>query len=141
MPHSPALLPNTIAGRAPPAFGCSSSDDGLGAVCVHVVGELDLVGAPQLERTLHEAQQRARLVVLDLRELAFMDSSGVHLIVDASIDARRSGRRLVILRGPPNVDRAFTLTGTSGELEMYDLDPGKPPIRVLRQLAADVLIA
>ena len=42
---------------------------------------------------------QAQLVVLDLRELAFMDSSGVHAIVNASIRARQVGRRLVLLRG------------------------------------------
>jgi anti-anti-sigma factor len=125
----------------PPAFGCSSSDDGLGAVCVHVRGELDGATTPRLARALREAQLQARLVVLDLRELAFIDSSGVHLIVDASIEARRVGCRLVVLRGPPNVDRALTLSGRSGELERYDVDPVEAPVQVLLQLAAEVLVA
>jgi anti-anti-sigma regulatory factor len=42
---------------------------------------------------------QARLVVLDLREFEFMDTSGVNAIVDASI--RRDGRRLVLLPAPP----------------------------------------
>jgi anti-anti-sigma factor len=36
--------------------------------------------------------------VLDLRDLQLMDSSGVHVIVNASIRARRLGGRLVLLR-------------------------------------------
>lgn len=66
---------------------------------MHVAGELDLATAPQLERTLRETQQQARLILLDLRELTFMDSAGVHTIVNASIAARQLGRRLVLLRG------------------------------------------
>jgi anti-sigma B factor antagonist len=141
MPHTPALLSSSIAGRAPPLFSCSSTTDTPGVVCVHLSGELDLVGAPELARTLRNAQRQARLVVLDMRELTFMDSSGVHVIVAASKNARLAGRRLVVLRGPRNVDGAFTLTGTSGELETYDLDPPEPPGQVMLQLAAEVLAA
>jgi anti-anti-sigma factor len=45
---------------------------------VQVVGELDIETTPQLEQTLSEP--RAQLVVLDLRELAFMDSSGADAV-------------------------------------------------------------
>jgi anti-sigma B factor antagonist len=111
------VAPDSVARRATPppaAFECSWTDRGAGAVWVHVAGELDIASAPQLERALRRSQRRARLVVLDLRELAFMDGSGVHVIVNASICAREDGHRLVVLRGPPNVDLMFELTGTSG---------------------------
>ena len=45
-----------------------------------------LATSPQLERTLDESA--ARLVVLDMRDLGFMDCSGVHAIVEASHRAR-----------------------------------------------------
>ena len=77
----------------------------------------------------------ARLVVLDLRGLAFMDSSGVHAIVDAGIRARQGGRRLIVLRGPPNVDRVFTLAGRRDDVEIHDLDPVEPPVQALLRLA------
>jgi anti-anti-sigma factor len=86
-------------------------------------GELDIATAPQLERTLDLPQLLARIVVLDLRELTFIDSCGVHAIVAASNRARRAGRRLVLLRGPPAVDRMLTPTGYSDQLEIGDLDP------------------
>ena len=126
------ISPDAIAGDvdAPSsAFVCSCTDGGLDAAWVHVAGELDIATAPQLERTLRETQQQARLVLLDLRELTFMDSAGVHTIVNASIDARRLGRRVVLLRGPPNVDRMFALTGSSDAVEIGDLDhfPVEPP--------------
>ena len=63
-------------------------------------------------------------MVLDLRELAFMDCSGAH----ASISARQLGRRLVLVRGPPNVDRMFTLTGSSDAVEIADLDQFEPRV-------------
>ena len=90
---------------------------------MHVAGELDVATTPELVRTLHERQLEARLVVLDLRELAFIDSCGVRAIADASTHARKAGRRLVLLRGAPSVDRLFTLAGCSEDVEIGDVDP------------------
>jgi anti-anti-sigma factor len=129
------VLPDSIAGRAearPSAFVCSSSYAGEDTVWVHVAGELDIVTKPRLTRVLREAQLEAPVVVLDLREITFMDSSGVHVIVDATIRARLAGHRLVVLRGAPNVDRMFALTGSFGEIDFGDDDELEPPIQLLR---------
>ena len=130
----PRLLP-------PAASICSHVKRGLDVAFVSVAGELDLATAPQLERKLRERQSQARLVVLDLRELSFMDSSGVNAIVDANIRAQREGGRLVILRGPPHVDRLFSLTGVDRELDIRDLDPAEPPVQVILQLAKGERVA
>lgn len=94
----------------------------------------DSIAARPNVLTLRGAESQARLVVLDLHELMFTDCCGVHAIVDASIRARNAGRRLVLLRGAPNVDRIFALTGFSHEVEICDVDPGGPPAQALRQL-------
>ena len=113
MPH-PLLSTDPTASRehSPPStLACSWTDSGPDAARVHVAGELDIATVAQLVRTLRECQLQTRLVVLDLRELEFMDSSGVHAIMSASIRARRLSGQLVLLRPPPNVDRMFTLSG------------------------------
>jgi anti-sigma B factor antagonist len=115
----------------PPPFACSCTNGGLDAARVHVGGELDIATTPQLERTLSQTQ--ARLVVLDLRELAFIDSCGVHAIVDAGIRARKAGRRLVLVRVPASVDRLLTLTGSSHQVEIGDVDPVAPPVHALQR--------
>ena len=102
---------------------------------VHVAGELDLATTPQLVQALYWAQRSARLVVLDMRELAFVDSSGVHAVVNASTRARRVGERLVLVRGAPAVDHAFTMTGIAGSVEITDLDASEPPVEALLRLA------
>jgi len=135
MPHT-QVLPDSIGGRTaavPSTFECSWTDGGLNAAWVHVAGELDLAVVPQLKWTLDQPQLQARLVVLDLRELEFIDCCGMHAIVKASRRARRAGRRLVLLRGPPTVDRLLTLSGCSDELEIGDLDPGEAPVQELLQ--------
>ena len=71
-------------------------------------------------------------MVLDLSELAVMDCCGAH----ASISVRQLGRRLILLRRPPDVDRVFTLTGSTGAVEGADLDPAELPVGALPRLAA-----
>ena len=128
----PHVSPHSIAGRAhalAPPFACFWTKGGLNAAWVQVAGELDIETSPELEQTLREPS--SQLVVLDLRELAFMDSSGVHTIVNASARARQLGRRLVLLRGPPDVDRVFMLTGNSADVENGDVEPLEPSVAEL----------
>jgi anti-anti-sigma factor len=133
---SVALVPpDSIVGRAghvPPRFVCSCTDSGLEAASVRAAGELDIATAPELERTLREAQPRADLVVLDLRELSFTDSSGLHAIVDASTARGADGRR-VLLRAPPDVDRTFQLIRSCDELVIGDIDPIEPSVRAAQR--------
>jgi anti-anti-sigma factor len=137
MPQA-SVVTSSIAARRyapPPPFECSWRPGGSGAAWVHVAGELDLASSFTLEQTLREAQQCARVVVLDLRELTFIESSGVRVILDAAGGVRRGEGRLILVRGPPHVDRAFTLTRVSSQILIVDLDPDQPPVRALLHLA------
>jgi anti-sigma B factor antagonist len=107
-------------------LACSWYTNGLDAGWVRVAGELDIATSPQLRQTLREAQRPLWLVVLDLREVTFMDSSGVHIIADAAIDAKRTGGRLLVVRGPAQVDRLLTLTGADRQVLIFDLDVPEP---------------
>ena len=130
--HDMPFLADLAASRTEPSFQCSRTEGALQASWVHVGGALD-IATTQAARTLRESQADAQLVVLDLRELAFMDSAGVHTIVDASSRARRAGRRLLVLRGPANVDRLFALTGSVDQVEVSDLAPVESPFRPLQR--------
>jgi len=107
----------------PTPFACSWQVGYRGVAWVQVVGELDLATSPQFRQTLKEAQRAAGLAVLDLRELSFIDSSGVHVILDIAEDARRKGDRLLIVRGPAQVERMLTLTKIGKQVSTFDLDP------------------
>ncbi len=104
---------------------------------MHLAGELDIATTPLLQETLRASRLgslRARLVVLDMRDLEFIDTSGVHAITEAGIRARQAGGRLVLVRGPPAVDRMFALTRACQQLEIADLDPGEPAVTALVHL-------
>jgi anti-anti-sigma factor len=73
--------------------------------------------------------------VVDLREVTFMAAAAQHVLHDAARDARRTGGRLILVRGPAAVDRAMTLTGVCDEVEIFDCDPSLSPARALEDLA------
>lgn len=122
--------PERLAYEAPP-FACASSNHGAGATWVQAKGALDLAAAPKLAEVLRSALREARLVVLDLGRLTFLDSSGVHVIVDATIAARRQGRRLLLLEAPASVQRMFALTETSHLVEVFGHPSPDPAVQVL----------
>jgi anti-anti-sigma factor len=128
MPDEPVPLDSILgnADASPSTFVCSWSSGGLDAGWIRVAGELDIASAPVLEQTLREPRLQTHLVVLDLRELVFMDCSGVHAIVEASIRARDAGHRLVLVNGCPNVRVLFALTGRSDDVEISDFGPVAP---------------
>ena len=136
MPHKLVLADSigSSADAAPPPFQCSWADGGLDAAWVYLAGELDIATTPRLERVLREPSLQARLIVLDLRDLAFIDSSGVHAIVDASIRARQLGHRMLLLRGRRGVDRVFTLTASSEDFGNGDIHQVEPSVQALMRL-------
>src|SRR5207253_1178649 len=86
-------------------------------------GELDIAVVGRVEQGLVPLEeQRPAILVLDLRGLAFMDSSGLRLVLEADRRARRDGRRLVVVRGPDAVHRVFTVATLDKRLEIVD-DP------------------
>jgi anti-anti-sigma factor len=91
---------------------------------ITATGELDLSGAAVLDAELDRLADVPELgtVVLDLRRLEFMDSSGLRLVVMADMRAREAGRRFVLVRGNETVHRVFEITRMSERLEFVD-DP------------------
>jgi anti-anti-sigma factor len=84
-------------------------------------GELDISSAPQVEDALAQLEsRRPALLVIDLRSLEFMDSTGLRTVVSADARAREQGRRLVIVRGPDPVDRIFSVTRLDERLQLVD---------------------
>jgi len=81
------------------------------AVIVLLAGEFDLAAADPIREALALAigEPRQRLIV-DLSAVTFIDSSGLHVILDAYKLCRDAGRALTIRPGPPNVHRVFALT-------------------------------
>jgi anti-sigma B factor antagonist len=99
------------------------SDEADGRTTLALRGELDISSAPVLEEALGRLEGAGPpVLVIDLRALAFMDSTGLRTIVAADQRARAQGRRVAIVRGPEAVDRIFSVTRLDERLEIVD-DP------------------
>ena len=86
---------------------------------IAVRGELDLASGPELESELQSISPgEVRLVVVDLRELEFMDSTGLSIIVRAHHRLARDGCELSLVRGTPQVQRLLDLTGVAERLRL-----------------------
>jgi anti-sigma B factor antagonist len=89
------------------------------AAVLVVQGELDLSTVDVLRDFLRSQEARASTVVLDLRQLQFIDSSGLSLVVSEQQRAREDGFRFAIaVGGAPAVQRLFELTGLQGTLTL-----------------------
>ena len=88
---------------------------------IAVSGELDLASSPTLEESLERVfASGTPLVILDLRELEFMDSTGLSVLIRAHQTAENAERRLLLVKGPPQVQRLLTLTGVGERLALVD---------------------
>jgi anti-sigma B factor antagonist len=91
-------------------------------VHVRLEGEFDLAAVEAMETTLLPLEVRFSTVILDLRGVTFLDSTGMRAIVSA--DARSRDRRfeLKIVRGPEGVQKLLYLAGLDKILPLIDPD-------------------
>ena len=91
------------------------------AAGVVLSGELDIATVPIAEQELRQAQDEARHVLLDVNNLTFIDASGLRMMLEADMRARRDGGRLVVaLEGAGCVRRLLELTDADHSLELAD---------------------
>jgi anti-sigma B factor antagonist len=80
-----------------------------GVVVVSLEGEVDLCAAPRLEESLNRvAAGHPASIVVDLDRVSFMDSAGVHVLLQFSL---AQGSRLAFTPGSRQVRRLFEVTG------------------------------
>src|SRR5215217_9702906 len=84
-------------------------------VAVAPVGELDLASADRLAEEVQQLRAAgATHLVLDLRQVDVIDSTGLRMLLSLRNDAKRSDRALTLVPPAPAARRIFELTGTRG---------------------------
>jgi anti-sigma B factor antagonist len=80
-----------------------------------------MASVPLLEERLRDAlDDGARRLVLDLRGLDFMDSTGLTLLARWSLGARQDGYALALVPGDERIQRLFELTGMISHFDFVD---------------------
>jgi len=90
-------------------------------------GELDIGTLGRLEAELVQACARAQAVVLDLRQLTFMDSTGLQLLLRTDLESRRRGGSFSIVEADGPVARLLTITGLRDRFHHAGPDLGVRP--------------
>jgi anti-anti-sigma factor len=86
-------------------------------------GEIDLATVGLVRDAVDRERQAEEDVVLDLREVSFMDTSGLRYVLEIVERAGRDGFSVQLVRGPNAVQRVFEVSGVEPRLPFVD-DPG-----------------
>jgi anti-sigma B factor antagonist len=102
-----------------------------GASRVVPCGDLDIAMVPELDRALRRANEISDVVVLDLRDLEFVDSCGADLLFEADRRMHAAGAQLVVTHVSAEVGWFLSLTGIDRVLEIEAGDAaGMRPVLV-----------
>jgi anti-sigma B factor antagonist len=94
---------------------------GRGRTLVRLSGELDLANSTRLRSELERLDIEAEsTVVLDLREIEFMDSSGLRALLAAQELIEQRGAECAVTRGSEQVERLLRVTQATKYLQMID---------------------
>ena len=101
-------------------FKVSVRDLEGGARDVQIEGELDLAVAGQLDEILVEAAEQCEQVLVGLERCAFIDSSGIAVILRAHNRMQEDGHRLVVYAPTDQVLRVLSMTGLTSNGLVFD---------------------
>ena len=103
-------------------------------VCVAPHGDLDFATAYRFDAAVQRIQHAGpSTLVVDLRDVDFVDSAGVGRLVAIARRGRQLGERVCFVRGPRAVTRLFALTGVGAGIswirspEEAGMQPDPPP--------------
>ncbi len=90
---------------------------------IHVAGRLDLVGANSLKDLIRRRLQDNQVqMVLNLKKVDFINSSGLGALVSVLKDVRLAGGRLALSELASYVKEIFAITQLSNVFEIYDTE-------------------
>ena len=98
----------------------------VGATCaaIRVKGEIDVYTAPQLRECVLDLISRGVThVIADLRDVEFLDSTGLGAIVGGHKRLRTNDGSLVLAASPERIVRLFRITGLDRAFSLYGSVP------------------
>jgi anti-anti-sigma factor len=101
-------------------FNVSERDLQNGARDIRIEGELDLAVAGQLDEILVKAAEQCQQVLVGLERCAFIDSSGIAVILRAHNRMQAEGNRLVVYAPTNQVLRVLSMTGLTSNGLVFD---------------------
>jgi len=87
-----------------------------GVAVLAPIGEIDLMTAPLFAEHVAQLAEHATRLVIDLRAVSFMDSTGLEVLLDAYHRLGRNPEAMILSSPPPAVLTLLRITGLDGVL-------------------------
>jgi anti-sigma B factor antagonist len=104
---------------APGSFDISTQHAD-GALVVSPRGEIDMATIDLVKDAVAAQRQQGEDIVLDLRGVSFMDTSGLRYALQLARLAEQDGFSLRLVKGPAVVQRVFQVAGLESRLPFVD---------------------
>jgi anti-anti-sigma factor len=95
------------------------------ASIVSARGDIDLSTLSKATAALDAGREGAKTLFLDLREVGFMDTSGLRLVIEEQQRAASAGYRFAVVPGSRKVQRLFEIAGLADDGRLF-ADPPTP---------------
>jgi anti-sigma B factor antagonist len=116
-------LADSLRPRGPVQFEIVPEDGPDGTV-LRAQGEVDVMTAPKLSAEIDSLLRTGRGdVIIDLTETTFLDSAGLHVLLNAARRLTRRTRRLRVVCGPGPVRHVIELARLGETLGVTDPEP------------------
>ena len=87
---------------------------------IRAVGELEIATVPEMRSKVTEvAERRPRAILFDFRQLSYLDSSGLGILVSAKKRLANHGGEVVIITAQPAVLKALSLSGLDQIMRIF----------------------
>ena len=93
-----------------------------GITIVDVTGDIDMGNSPDLRKTLLESLKKTAQLAVNLREVQYVDSSGIASLVEVLKQARDQKKRLILFGLNPAVREALQLTRLTKIFEIRETE-------------------
>ena len=87
------------------------------ATVIHVRGEIDMATAGRLRDVIEPHMGPKQTIILDLSEVEFMDSSSLHVLIQARGRLTENGGSLILRNPSSAAHRVLTVGGATDLLE------------------------
>ena len=93
-----------------------------GSTIVDVTGDIDMGTSPGLRKTLLDSLKLTPRLVVNLREVRYVDSSGIASLVEVLKEARNSGKHLILFGLNKTVQEVLQLTRLTRIFEIRETE-------------------
>jgi anti-sigma B factor antagonist len=93
-----------------------------GSTIVDVTGDIDMGTSPSLRKTLLESLKRSPRLVVNMRDVRYVDSSGIASLVEVLKEARNTQKKLILFGLNKAVQEVLQLTRLTRIFEIRETE-------------------